>query len=122
MPMARDSEIKVLTQQIQELQHAVEKLIDVQNTQFADITLLLSGIDKRLRQGAIDILANEDEVYEAAKQAVIDAGTASASHLQRTLGLGYARASRLIDALEEDGVIGKADGAKPRKVLIGGDQ
>jgi S-DNA-T family DNA segregation ATPase FtsK/SpoIIIE len=60
----------------------------------------------------------EDELYEEAKQVVIAAGRASASLLQRRLKVGYARAARLLDLLEENGVVGPVDGAKPRKVLI----
>jgi S-DNA-T family DNA segregation ATPase FtsK/SpoIIIE len=61
---------------------------------------------------------NEDEMYESARLAVMEAGKASTSYLQRKLKLGYARAARLMDVLEERGVIGPADGAKPREVLI----
>jgi S-DNA-T family DNA segregation ATPase FtsK/SpoIIIE len=59
----------------------------------------------------------DDEVYQAARQAVIEAGKASTSYLQRKLRIGYARAARIIDLLEERGVIGPGDGAKPREVL-----
>ena len=59
----------------------------------------------------------EDDLYEEAKQAVIDAGKASTSYLQRKLRIGYSRAARLIDILEERGVIGPADGARPREIL-----
>lgn len=59
---------------------------------------------------------DEDELYEEAKQTVIEAGKASTSYLQRKLGIGYARAARLIDILEEKGVIGPGSGAKPREV------
>ncbi|OHA74500.1 MAG: hypothetical protein A3B28_00045 [Candidatus Wildermuthbacteria bacterium RIFCSPLOWO2_01_FULL_50_46] len=59
---------------------------------------------------------NEDPLYEEAKRVVIESGRASASLLQRRLKLGYARAARLIDVLEERGVVGPADGAKPREV------
>lgn len=62
---------------------------------------------------------NEDDLYEDAKQTVIEAGKASTSYLQRKLGVGYARAARLIDMLEERGVIGAGSGAKPREVLGG---
>ena len=58
----------------------------------------------------------EDSLYEEAKQLVIDSKRASASLLQRRLRIGYARAARLIDMLEENGVVGPADGAKPREV------
>jgi S-DNA-T family DNA segregation ATPase FtsK/SpoIIIE len=59
----------------------------------------------------------EDPKYEEARQVVIEAGKASTSLLQRRLGLGYARAARLMDILEERGIIGPADGAKPREVF-----
>lgn len=60
---------------------------------------------------------DDDEMYEEARSAVIEAGKASTSYLQRKLKLGYARAARLMDTLEERGVIGPGDGAKPREVL-----
>ena len=63
----------------------------------------------------------EDDKYEEAKQAVIEAGKASTSYLQRKLGIGYSRAARLIDALESRGVIGPGDGAKPREVIGAGN-
>lgn len=60
----------------------------------------------------------DDDLYEEAMQTVMRAGKASASLLQRRLRVGYARAARLLDLLEQEGVIGPADGAKPRDVLI----
>ncbi len=62
-------------------------------------------------------LEEDDELYEEARQTVISAGKASTSYLQRKLGVGYARAARLIDILEERGVVGPGSGAKPREVL-----
>jgi len=59
----------------------------------------------------------DDEMYQAARAAVVEAGKASTSYLQRKLRIGYARAARLIDILEERGVIGPGDGAKPREIL-----
>lgn len=59
----------------------------------------------------------DDELFEEAKRMVVSAGKASASLLQRRLRIGYARAARLIDMLEQDGIVGPADGAKPREVL-----
>jgi len=59
-----------------------------------------------------------DEFYEEAKDTVLKAGKASASLLQRRLRVGYARAARLLDILEANGVIGQADGSKPREILV----
>lgn len=64
---------------------------------------------------------DEDDLYEDAKAIVIEAGKASTSYIQRKLRIGYARAARLMDILEERGVIGPADGARPREVLVKGD-
>lgn len=61
----------------------------------------------------------DDPLYDDAKSIVIQMGKASTSLLQRRLGVGYARAARLIDVLEENGVVGPADGAKPREILVG---
>lgn len=60
----------------------------------------------------------EDDLLERAVETVIDAGNASVSILQRRLGIGYPRAARLIDVLEQKHYIGPFEGSKPRKVLI----
>lgn len=59
-----------------------------------------------------------DPEYQQAVQTVINAGKASTSLLQRKLRIGYGKASRIIEEMEENGVIGPADGARPREVLI----
>lgn len=64
--------------------------------------------------------SSEDDLYDEAMETVIAAGKASASLLQRRLKVGYARAARLLDILEENGAIGPADGAKPRDILVSG--
>jgi len=60
---------------------------------------------------------NEEPLYEEAKETIISAGKASTSFLQRKLRIGYARAARIIDMLEENGVIGQGEGSKPRQVI-----
>lgn len=60
----------------------------------------------------------DDDLYEEVVAFVVSAGKASASLLQRRFKVGYARAARLMDLLEENGVVGPADGAKPRAVLM----
>ncbi len=62
---------------------------------------------------------DDDDLYEDARIAVVEAGKASTSYLQRRLRVGYSRAARLIDMLEERGVIGPGDGSKPRQVIEG---
>ena len=64
--------------------------------------------------------AAEDDLYMEAKDVVVQAGKASASLLQRRLRIGYSRAARMLDLLENDGVVGPADGAKPREVYVSG--
>ncbi|MDP2665534.1 MAG: DNA translocase FtsK, partial [bacterium] len=59
----------------------------------------------------------DDDLYEDARATVEAAGRASTSYLQRKLKIGYSRAARLMDVLEEHGIIGPADGSKPREVL-----
>jgi S-DNA-T family DNA segregation ATPase FtsK/SpoIIIE len=66
--------------------------------------------------GSID--DSDDPMLNQAIEVVLQNGKASASVLQRRLRVGYARAARLIDILEEQGIVGPADGARPREVLI----
>ena len=58
-----------------------------------------------------------DDFYQEAVRVVLEAGRASTSTLQRRLRIGYGRAARLIDIMEKDGIVGPADGTKPREVL-----
>jgi len=62
--------------------------------------------------------SDEDEMLPSAIEIVVETGQASTSMLQRRLKLGYARAARLMDAMEEKGIIGPFEGSKPRQVLI----
>jgi DNA segregation ATPase FtsK/SpoIIIE, S-DNA-T family len=58
-----------------------------------------------------------DELFEDAVRLVVEFGKASTSLLQRRLRIGYGRAAHLIDLMEQDGIVGAADGPKPREVL-----
>jgi S-DNA-T family DNA segregation ATPase FtsK/SpoIIIE len=61
---------------------------------------------------------DRDEYYEEALQLVLAAGEASISNIQRKLRLGYARAGRIVDMMEEEGIVGPPEGSKPRKLLV----
>lgn len=70
-----------------------------------------------LTNGSFEDEDIDDDLYEDARTAVEEAGRASTSYLQRKLKIGYSRAARLMDVLEAKGIIGAADGSKPREVL-----
>jgi S-DNA-T family DNA segregation ATPase FtsK/SpoIIIE len=60
----------------------------------------------------------KDELYDTAMELILATGQASASYLQRKLKLGYARAARIIDQMEQEGIIGPSEGSKPREILV----
>ncbi|MBR6407496.1 MAG: DNA translocase FtsK [Clostridia bacterium] len=68
---------------------------------------------------SMDFGEDADELLPQAVEIVLDVGEASATLLQRRLRLGYARAGRLVDAMEKMGIVGPHEGSKPRKLLIG---
>jgi S-DNA-T family DNA segregation ATPase FtsK/SpoIIIE len=61
---------------------------------------------------------DKDEVYEEAVKLILDSKQASVSVLQRRLGVGYTRAARLIDMMEDEGIVGPYQGSKPRDLLM----
>ena len=63
-------------------------------------------------------LSNRDDLYESAVDVVVREGRGSVSLLQRTLGIGYGRAARLIDYMAEDGIVGSYNGSQAREVLL----
>lgn len=68
--------------------------------------------------GAAGDGAGDDPLYDEVKAEVLRARKASASYIQRRFSVGYARAAKLLDQLEENGVIGPGEGAKPRQILV----
>ena len=106
----------------------VERVVDfIKNGQSGEYDDAISEeIERMAAQGSKDKSArgedasgeSRDPMINQAIECVIEAGRASASHLQSRLKLGYARASRIINEMEEMGVIGPYEGAKPRQVLI----
>ena len=81
-------------------------------------------LDRREEKTAIDKddVDNDDPLYNEIVEFVITSGKASASLLQRKYKLGYNRAARIIDLLEERGIIGPQNGSKPREVLVALDE
>jgi S-DNA-T family DNA segregation ATPase FtsK/SpoIIIE len=61
---------------------------------------------------------DDDSLYESAKRIVVSTRKASVSNLQRKMKIGYNRAARFMDMMEEEGIVGPADGSKPRSVLV----
>ncbi len=64
---------------------------------------------------------DQDELFDEAARLVIDTQQASTSFLQRRMKVGYSRAARLMDELESAGIVGPAEGARPRQILVNGD-
>ena len=91
---------------------------------------VMEQIDKRVEQGnknsssepAHSSEDGSDEMLPAAVEVILETGQASVSMLQRRLKLGYARAARIVDEMEEKGIVGPFEGAKPRQLLITRDQ
>ncbi|MEJ0001588.1 MAG: DNA translocase FtsK [bacterium] len=108
-----------------EVKKVVKYLADAYKDEIMEEIAISGGgisADKSIFESTLDDdgdSEDDDEMYEEARAVVIEAGKASTSYLQRKLKLGYARAARLMDKLEERGVIGPGDGAKPREVLEG---
>ncbi|MDD5679977.1 MAG: DNA translocase FtsK 4TM domain-containing protein [Candidatus Omnitrophica bacterium] len=69
---------------------------------------------------AVGKVFEKDELFDDAVKTVLDTKQASVSILQRKLGLGYTRAARLIDAMEDEGIVGPYRGSKPREILVNG--
>lgn len=81
-----------------------------------------AAVEKHKSTGLPEDAPDADPMLEEAIKVVVENGQASTSLLQRKLKLGYARAARIVDEMEERGVVGPYEGSKPRKVLITKEQ
>ena len=104
--LVEEKEVKNLVAYLQSQGVAPEYRDDIFQTQ------------QRAQNGNSNLGNDVDELFDQAVDIVSLAGKASASLLQRKLSIGYARAARIMDELEQNGIIGPADGQKPRDVLI----
>ena len=111
-PYVSEKEVKKVSDFIIEQDKNVQEpqSVLVQNLKDA-----LTGPDLKDSGGEI-FFGDEDPLFNEVKKIVLETKKASASFLQRRLRIGYSRAARLIDMLEERGLVGPADGAKPREV------
>ncbi len=109
----------------------VSRVVDFikQNTDSDYSDEVMEQIEKRVEQGnskqtqeAPPQEEMSDEMLPAAVEVILETGQASVSMLQRRLKLGYARAARIVDEMEERGIVGPFEGAKPRQLLITRDQ
>ncbi len=118
-PYVSEKEVKKVTDWLDEQAKVVAE------PQSALMASLQDSLDaaqnESAEKGGGDVFFGDDDpLFEDVKRIVIETKKASASFLQRRLRIGYSRAARLIDMLEEKGIVGPADGAKPRDVY--GDQ
>jgi DNA segregation ATPase FtsK/SpoIIIE, S-DNA-T family len=115
-PYASEKEVKKVADWI------IEQDKNVQEPQSVLVQNLKDALEapdpkEAKESGEGDFLAGEDPLFEEVKKIVLETKKASASFLQRRLRIGYSRAARLIDMLEDQGLVGPADGAKPREVF-----
>lgn len=99
----------------EEVEHVVDHVITQQKAQYQEEMIPSEETQDQL--GAVD-----DDLYDEAVELIIGMQTASVSMLQRRFRIGYTRAARLIDAMEERGVVGPYEGSKPREVLLSKEQ
>jgi S-DNA-T family DNA segregation ATPase FtsK/SpoIIIE len=78
-------------------------------------------VGKPERQSEAAEAEDKDELFDEAVRFVVQSGQASTSMLQRRFRIGFSRAGRLIDVMEQDGIIGPAEGSKSREILVAAD-
>jgi S-DNA-T family DNA segregation ATPase FtsK/SpoIIIE len=105
----------------EEIQSVVEYL-ECDQPNFAQELMQINTSSKEGKGGFVEALRARDDVYEAAIDVIVREGRGSVSLLQRTLGIGYGRAARLIDFMAEDGIVGAYNGSNAREVLYTPEQ
>jgi S-DNA-T family DNA segregation ATPase FtsK/SpoIIIE len=107
----------------------IQRIVSYIKTNGGETTYVEGVTDRQKVKGMAGVGLNngygdggEDELLEEAKELIINSDKASASFLQRRMGIGYARAARILDLLEQAGVIGPSNGAKPREIFISKEQ
>ncbi len=107
-PYISEEEVKKLAKHWQRQGSSLDEMVAIDLSQEASNgAILAASLEEE----------DDDALYEEAKRVVLEQGKASTSLLQRKLRIGYSRAARIMDLLEERGIIGPPDGSKPREVL-----
>ena len=110
----------VTTEEVSKVVHYLKDQDSAQSLTTIDLENDTQKSNDAIFSSMVDGDDNDDDLYDEARVAVLEAGKASTSYLQRKLRVGYSRAARLIDLLEERGVIGPGEGSKPRTILDDG--
>ncbi len=102
----------------QEVENVVTAVKDYGEPDYIDEEIFVEDDDE---EGARDLfgepMSDDDPLYDQALEIVVQSGKASASYIQRRLKIGYNRAARLVEEMEERGIVGPANGSKPREVI-----
>ncbi len=114
-PYISENEVKKVTDWLAEMGKKVEEPQSVLANSLKD-SLEAAQQQADEKAGGDVFFGDEDPLFDDVKRIVLETQKASASFLQRRLRIGYSRAARLIDMLEDKGIVGPADGAKPRDV------
>ena len=101
----------------QEVENVVGAVKEWGEPEYIDDEIFVDDDDEDDGQMSLFGEEGEDPLYEKALEIVVQAGKASASYIQRRLKIGYNRAARLVEQMEERGIVGPANGSKPREVI-----
>src|SRR6185295_18976042 len=102
----------------------------VSEKEIARLTSYLRKVDKPIydetvgkeeRKAETAEIEDRDDLFDDAVRFVVQSGQAPTSMLQRRFRIGFSRAGRLVDMMERDGIVGAADGSKPREILVAAD-
>ena len=99
-----------------EVENVVEYVKGFGEPEYIDEEIFVEDEDDELAEPSL-FSDGDDPLYNKALEIVLEAGKASASYLQRRLKIGYNRAARLVEEMEERGIVGPANGSKPREVI-----
>lgn len=125
LPIGQNSPIRIQGSFItdDEIKKIIDYTVEQQKAQYDESLLNLESIDNTDKNAPTssantEEIDDEDPLYNEIVEFVVQTQKASASLLQRKFKLGYNRAARIVDLLEERGIIGPANGSKPREVLV----